>query len=323
MVGCVTLRRERCIAEDVLMSQDFTNLNTGMGNQSGLPNAEALYQPKQTSALDSKVQETSLHSKDSIEKASAVVASLYLPPLSNPLLIPPDANNIIAISQLAMDKICLNILDSWSQSLKKIAEEKREADRRKELNPLLQDLNMAGGLVLAVATIFIRAIFGTQIAQALQKNPGLTDEKVIAHKFATQIAQWSLDGVLGGYLMTIVDKLPSATSMNEGEKKVLAQQMQAMLLAAALGGIYKAKYEWITSKEFMDVLSDPFSLKDSNMAMLAMLLVNTLNELPEEAKLRMMKTLNIYMDSNPDLPSLFDLGHTTGVQLSILKATRL
>lgn len=303
------------------MSQDLSNLNLGGGNQAGLPGMDGLYQVQQTS-IEQTQPSTSQPTKDTIEKASQL-AALYLPLLmSNPVLIPPDPNYIMAITQLEMDRICLNILDSWSKNLQQIAEEKKEADRRDEINPLLKEIHVTAGLLLAVATIFLRAIFGTQVAEAIQKPSEMSDDKAIALRFASQLNQWSLDGTLNGYLMTIVDELPSSANLSEDQKMVVAKQLQVMLLASALAGIYKTQTQWITAEEFINILSNPTTLNDPQAVLLAVLLVNTLNDLPEVARSRMAKTLTLYMNTNPDLPTLFDLNQTAGIQLSILNNSR-
>lgn len=303
------------------MTQDL-NLNSGTGNQAALPGTESLYQITPLSTPD-ETQVKGLTSKDSIEKAGEVVASLYLPSMANPILIPPDPNHIAAIGQLAMDKICLDLLDSWSKSLQKIAEDKKEADRKDALNPILQEIHVAGALFFAIATIFIRAIFGTQAAEALQKSDG-TDQKAITTKLAAQLSQWALDGTLSGYLMTIVDKLPSSANLKEGEKIILAQQIQVMLLASVLAGLYKLQYGGVTAKEFMDVLAKPIVVDSPHAQVLAALIVNTLSsdELPIEAKSRLARSLNIYLDTDPNLPTLFDLGETASIQLSILHSSQ-
>lgn len=300
------------------MNQDFSNLNMGAG-QPSVTNPESIYQAQQTQGPSQTQQVTGQSNKDSIEKAAALVASLYLPPMSNPLLIPPDPNLAVMIGQLAMDKICLNILDSWSKNLQKIAEEKKEADRRDELNPILREIHVTAGLILAVSTIFVRAIFGTQVAEALQKPENT--EKTIAVQYATKLNQWALEGTLKGYLMTIVDELPSSANLNEAQKTILANQIQVMLLSSALAGLYKLKTQWITSDEFINLLSHADSLNDPQASLLAMLIVNTLAELPEAERIRMAKTLSIYMDSNPELPTLFDLNQTADIQLSILHSS--
>ncbi|MBN9376998.1 MAG: hypothetical protein BGO14_02365 [Chlamydiales bacterium 38-26] len=304
------------------MSQDLSNLNLGSG-------AQPVYQPTSVSSTESSTSPTASTSKDSIERASSVVAALYLPPMAFPMLTPPDPNNIEAITRLAMDKICLSILDSWSESLKKIADEKREEEKQKELNPLYKEIHFIGGLFFSISSIFLHAIFGTQAAEALQKAAGGADQKsVITNKLASQLSLWALDGVLSGYLMTIVDKLPSAANLNEGDKKVLANQIQVMLLSSALAALFKemrlAKENWssITAQDFISLLANPGQLNNPHATVLAALIVNTLQDLPEEARIRMARTLNIYMDDNPDLPTLLDLGESTDVQLSILHSTR-
>lgn len=303
------------------MSQDFSNLQAG-GHQPGITGSEAFFEVQSTGSAEQANKVTGQPTKDSIEKAAAIVASLYLPPMSNPLLIPPDPTLAMAIGQLAMDKICLSILDSWSENLAKIAEEKKAQDLRDEMNPVWREIHLASAIILSVATIFIRAIFGTQVTEALQKSEGLTDEKAIANHFAVQLNRWALEGVLNGYLLTIVDKLPSAARLNEAQKTTLANQLQIMLLASALAGIYKIQTKWITSEEFINLLANPGILNDPQAAILAMLIVNTLALLPEEARSRMTRTLTIYMDTNPNLPTLFDLGKTAEVQMSILNSSR-
>ncbi len=304
------------------MSSDLSNLQSGSGHHPGITGTDSLSQIQQTGSTDQIVQPTGQPTKDSIEKASALVAALYMPPMSNPSIYAPDPNLAIEVGQIAMDKICLNVLDSWSKNLQEIAAQKKEQDRQDELNPILRDIHMTGAIFLAVATIFVRAIFGTQIAQLLDKSGSLNNEQAVASKFASQLSQWALEGVLDGYLMTIVDKLPSAQNLNENQKMILAQQMQAMLLSSALAALYKVQTQWITAPEFINILANPSILSDPSATRLADLLVNTFNKLPSVERERLGRSLNIYMDSNPDLPSLFDLGKTTEVQLSILSSTR-
>lgn len=304
------------------MGQDLSNLNMGSG-QPGLTGTDGFLEVQQAGGPSQPAKVTGQPTKDSIEKAGELAAALYLQAMSNPLLIPPDdPNHILAIGQLAMDKICLQILDSWSKSLQEIAEAKKEADRRDALNPLLMEVHMTAALFLAVASIFIRAIFGTQVAEALNKiTDGGNIEKAIATRFAAQLNQWADEGILKGYLMTIVDQLPSSVNLSEAQKTVLANQIQLMLLGSALAGLYKIDTKWIKSEDFMNVLAHPEIMKDSNATALATLIINILNELPEEARARMIRTLSIYMDTNPDLPTLFDLGQTTDIQMSILKSS--
>ena len=90
------------------MNQDLSNLNTGAGHQGSLSGLDAFYNV-QPVVPDQTVQPAGQPTKDSIEKASALVASLYMPLISNPILVPPDPNLTLAIGQLAMDRICLNI----------------------------------------------------------------------------------------------------------------------------------------------------------------------------------------------------------------------
>lgn len=305
------------------MSQDLSNLQTGAGNQPGVSGSQNIFEIQQAGAPPDQPKVTPAQDKDSIEKAGEIIASLYLPPSSSPLLYAPDPKNLVAIGQLELDKICLNILDSWSKNLQKIAEEKKEDDRRAELNPVLREIHNVGSLFLAIATIFVRAIFGTQAAEALQKTDNLSNEKSIAERLVSQLNQWSLNGVLNGYLLTIVDQLPSAAKLNEAEKNLLGKQIQAILYGSALAGIYKAKFEWITAEEFLNFLENPTILNDPNATLLAINLVNLLNELPDVERARSLKSLAIYINTNPDLPSLFSLGETTGVQLSILNSCRL
>ncbi len=309
------------------MNQDFSNLNMGSGQQPGLTGAEGVFQTQQTTP-STPTQTTGPTSKDSIEKASAIVASLYMPLMSNPLLLPPDPNQAIVISQLALDKICLCILDSWSKNLQEIEEARKADDKKAQLNPILREIHVTAALFLAVATIFIRAIFGTRIAEVFQKNGGLTDEKLVVNKFSSQLAQWAMDGTLKGYLMTIVDKLPSAAHLKEEDKEILAKEIELMLLSSALAALYKASQQgpmnsqWITHEEFIHLLANPNALNDPHAAVLSMLIVNVLSDLPEDARLRMSRTISLYMDSNPDLPTLFDLGQSTEIQLSILNANQ-
>lgn len=299
------------------MNPDFSNLPTGTGPQQGIFSPDAL-SPVQGADKTSKV--SGQPTKDSIEKVSAEIASLYLPPMSNPILIPPDPNMIVAIGQLAMDKICLSILDEWSKSLAQIAEEKKEADRKAELNPIWREVHLASAIILSVATIFIRAIFGTNIAEGL-KVEGPASEKAIAQRFATQLNAWALSGVLKGYLMTIVDKLPTASYLSENQKAILSNQIQIMLLASSLASLYKIQFNWITSEEFIHLLGKPDVLNNPDATVLSMLIVNTLSELPDGERNRMARTLALYMDTNPSLPTLFDLGKTAEVQLSILHSS--
>lgn len=301
------------------MTQDFSNLNTGAG-QPGITGPGSLFEVQQTGATDQTTHVKGPMTKDSIEKASELVAALYLPPMSNPLLTPPDPNLAVAIGQLEMDKICLSVLDEWSKSLQKIAEDQKEADRKAELNPVWREIHVTSVIFLSIASIFIRAVFGNQAAEAIQKNEGFT-ESGIAKKFAGQLAQWAIQGTLKGYLMTIVDQLPSSASLAEAQKTVLANQIQVMLLSSALAGLYVSKTGWITSEEFIHLLSNPGLLKDSDAAALAMIIVNTLSELPEIERARMARTLTLYMDRHPELPTLLDLGKTTEVQMSILKSS--
>lgn len=298
------------------MSQEFSNLQTG-GHQPGLTGPDALIGIQQTSGTDQTVAAPT--SKDSIEKAAELVAALYLPPMSNPQLIPPDSNLVVVIGQLEMDKICLNILDSWSKSLQKIAEQTKEDERLKELNPILREVHVTASLFLAVASIFIRAIFGTKVADAIQKT---SKDNGIEQRYAAQLNQWAAAGTLQGYLMTIVDTLPSAGNLSEAQKNILSKQLQVMLLSSALAGLYKVQTNWITSEEFFNLLADPSFLKNSNAIGLSALIVKTLAELPEVDRSRMTRTLTIFMNSNPELPTLFDLGQTAGVQLSILNSSR-
>lgn len=305
------------------MTQDSSNLHMGSGSNLGQgisgPSGDFGIQPvSQPDQPPPSGQPT----KDTIEKAAALVASLYLPPMSNPMLTPPDPDLAISIGQMEMDKICLSILDSWSKNLEEIAEAKKEQERRDEINPIIREMHISAGIILSVATIFIRAIFGTQAAEAFQSTGGITDEKSIANRFATQLNQWALDGTLDGYLKTIVDKLPSAEKMTEAEKIILIKQLQVMLLSSALAGLYKTQTQWITAEEFIYLLSHPNMLNDPNSAMLAVLIVNGLSELPEPARMRMAKTLSIYMNTNPDLPTLFNLSESAEVQMSILNSSR-
>lgn len=111
------------------MDQNLPNLGTGQ-QQPGLPGSDAIFGIQPTSA-DQTLEVGGQPTKDSIEKAAAIVAALYMPPMSNPLLVPPDPNVTVAIGQLAMDKICLNILDSWSKNLQEIAEQAKEAQKKR------------------------------------------------------------------------------------------------------------------------------------------------------------------------------------------------
>jgi hypothetical protein len=306
------------------MNQDFSSLNTSSGQQqpgiSGLPGFSGV-QP--ATPAGSTAQATGVPTKDSIEKAGALAAALNLIPLmsNNPILNAPDPNMIGMISQLAMDKICLNILDSWSKNLQEIADQKKEDEKKIEANPILREMYVTASVFLAVATIFLRAIFGTQVAEAFQSG-GAHNDQLIAQKFASQLTQWALDGTLNGYLMTVVDQMPSSATMSEGQKGVLVNEIQVMLLSSGLAAVYKSQTHWLTSEEFINLLANPGILNDPNANLLSMLIVNTLSELPVDARTRMARTLTIYMNSNPDLPTLFDLGQSTAIQNSILNGSR-
>ena len=232
--------------------QNLSNLNTGTGPQSNLFGTDSIFGAQPVTGADQITApgSTGQPTKDSIEKASELVAALYMPPMSNPLLIPPDQNLAIAIGQLGMDKICLNILDSWSKNLQEIGEQIKEEELKKETNPVLKDVHATAALFLAVATIFVRAIFGSQIAALLNPGDDLSDNKVIANKFASQLNQWAQEGTLNGYLLTIVDQLPSTANLSEAQKTILAKQMEVIVLSSALAGLYKAQTDWITSEEF-------------------------------------------------------------------------
>lgn len=303
-----------------MVNPDLSNLQTGQGQQSGIGGPGSIYSTQPP--LDQTVHPTGQPTKDSIERAGALVAALYLPLMNSPVLYTPDPNLAIEIGQLALDKICLNILDSWSKNLQEIAEQQKEDEKRKELNPILRDFHVTAALFLSVATIFIRAIFGTQIAELIQKPGNITNEQALANKFASQISQWALEGVLDGYLLTIVDKLPSAANLTEDKKIILAKQIEAMLLSSALAALYKVQTQWITGAEFVNLLANPGILNNPDATRLADLLLNTLIQLPPNEKTRFARAVNIYMDSNPDLPTLFDLGKTAEIQLSILSSTR-
>lgn len=182
---------------------------------------------------------------------------------------------------------------------------------------------MTIALFLAVATVFLRAMFGTKVAELLQKSGDDDKDKVMANTLASQLVKWAQDGTLNGYLLTIVDGLPSAANLSENQKQGLANQIQVMLLSSVLAGLYKIKNhtQLITSDIFMGLLSNLKSLNDPNAELLATQINIVLKELPDDAKHRMLTSLSIYMNSNPNLPTLFNLGQATEVQLSIHHAT--
>lgn len=304
------------------MSGDLSNLNLGPGNQPFVSGSGGAQQVE--GSLDNQAVKAppGVSDKDTIEKLGEVIASLYLQSnISTPILFPPDANNIAAITHLAMDKICLSILDNWSKSLQEIADQKREDEKRAELNPTWKDLQMSAGVVLSIVTIFIRAIFGTQAAEALLKSNSVNIDKVIADRFATNLATWGLNGVLKGYMLTILDQMPSTAKLSEGDKILLGKQLEIMVLASALGALYKVDTKWLTAEEFVNLLTNPTLLTNPNAQILAALILKELGELPPEKNARTVRMLMNYMNSNPDLPTLMNLGESTEAQVSILNSS--
>lgn len=301
------------------MSSDLSNLNLG-GNQTPITGPETI------TGVDSS-QSTGSHKtgsidKDTIERVGEAMAALYLQPnMSIPILFPPDGNSVAMIVQLGMDKICLAVLDSWSQSLQEIAEQKRRDDARAELNPTWQNFQQSAGVILSILTIFVRALFGTNAAEALQKGNGVDADKQMADRFANNLATWGASGALKGYILTVIDQMPSAAKLSEGDKVILGKQLEVMVLASALAALYKAETKWITPEEFVNILNNPSILNTPSAGVLASLIARELEGLPTLESERTLRMILEYVATNPDLPTLMDFGGDGTHHTSILNAT--
>lgn len=266
-------------------------------------------------------------SKDTIESQSALIASLYLHnfQMSFPVIIPPTTEEFLAIQNIAMNKVCMSILDNWSKGLQEIADQKREEEKQADINPnpLHRDLHIAGGLITSIAMIFIHAIFGNTVAEALNKSDNLPPEAAHALRYATQLYQWSNEGVLNGYLKSIVDQLPSSKNLTAQGKEILSKQLEIMLLGSAVAALFKtdSKNGYISPERFNELMANPAEIKDPTLRALVYRLIDefgVLGALSQTDKVKMEKTLGLYLETNPDLPSLLNLDESANIQLSIL-----
>lgn len=188
---------------------------------------------------------------------------------------------------------------------------------------------------VAGASSLIAALFGTSLvysAAASSIGSSAKGEKSspeeMAIKFSKEVVQFLQNEVLSNFLIgSMVNKMEGTNKMSDARKQELVVTIKVILLATAIGAIYKANTQWITGQEFLDLIDGKMHLtktdpktgeieyllsKDSVLELQKLIpliqgeLMNLKNASPGEYQ-KLRAALAQYMDSRPSYDRLFDI----------------
>lgn len=138
------------------------------------------------------------------------------------------------------------------------------------------------------------------------------DERILADKYATKILALLGTPELNNFIMAmLVNKTEKGAPLTDGRKLELSSILKVVLLASALASVYKSKTGKVTDQEFLDLISGKMKPEKGIESDLVKAIQNQLSEVknPDE-KLRILEALAEYMDKDPKLEALFDVGAT-------------
>lgn len=178
------------------------------------------------------------------------------------------------------------------------------------LAPIAEDFRAQLGLIGAWA---MGTMATYSILEATGEKPGKQiDDKTLANKYASKIISLLNSDQLNNFIMALlVNRTENGQPLSNERKAELSAVLKLILLASALAAIYKSKTGKITGEEFLE-LSDGTSMKPEEgiEAQLVQAIKMQFKDMDEDTKTKVLNALARYMDTDPKLAKLFNVGTT-------------
>lgn len=176
---------------------------------------------------------------------------------------------------------------------------------------LAEDFRAQLGLIgaLSMGTIINYSTVETIYEKLSGKS---VDERVLAEKFGLKTIQLINSNQLNLFIEgMLANKTENGKPLTTERKEELAAALKLIMLASALAAVYKAKTGKITDQEFLDLALARGNMKPEGEIekQLVSLIKDQIALMSPTEKFKILNALGSYMDSDPKLKSLFDVGN--------------
>jgi|GEM_PF-2544573 len=138
------------------------------------------------------------------------------------------------------------------------------------------------------------------------------DEKVLAEKFGLKTIQLINSNQLNLFIEgMLANRAENGKPLTAERKEELTAALKLIMLATALAAVYKAKTGKITDQEFLDLALTRGNMKPDGEIekQLVSLIKDQIDLMAPSEKAKIINALASYMDLDPTLKNLFDVGN--------------